>query len=443
MIQTLQLLLSLSLLVVLHEFGHYITAKMFGCKVEKFYLFMDWNFALFKKKIGETEFGIGWLPLGGYVKIAGFIDESMDSTGMESIPQPWELRAKPAWQRLIVMLGGIVVNLLLAWLIYSMILFSWGDTYTPMNKLVDGISFNDDGEKLGFQDKDILVSIDGKPTTEFDQLMLMSSILFEGAKNIIVIRDERETSILIDNNIVKEIISNLDMSKGPLLSPNYKWVVDSFLSSSVAQKAGLEIGDRVLAIDSLDTKFYNNASVINYLTSKAGEEIALMVEKSFTKDIVLINVNLGDDGLLGVVPSTSEYMEARSYSLLPSFIAGWEKSINVIKMYWGQVKTIFNPSTGGYKHVGGVISIGKMFPGEWNWFVFWSMTAMLSIILAIMNLLPIPALDGGHALIAIVEMVSGKKIPIKILMPLQVAGMVILFALLIYANGMDVIRLFN
>jgi len=443
MIQTLQLLLSLSILVVLHEFGHYITAKMFGCKVEKFYLFMDWNFALFKKKIGETEFGIGWLPLGGYVKIAGFIDESMDSDGMESPPQPWELRAKPAWQRLIVMLGGIVVNLLLAWLIYSMLLFSWGDTYTPMTSLTDGISFNAAGEKLGFQDGDLLVSVDGDDLVEFNQLMLMSSILFEGVQNVIVKRGGRDVVVVINDEVVNEIISNLDSSDEPLLSPNFKWVVDSFLESSAAEKAGLRKGDRILAINDFETQFYSASSVIGYLKSQAGYSVDLVVEKGFTGDLVILTVNLGEDGLLGVVPSTENYLESRSYSFFSSFGAGYEKTIDVIKMYWGQMKTIFNPNTGGYKHVGGVISIGKMFPGEWNWYLFWSMTALLSIILAIMNLLPIPALDGGHALIAVGEMVTGKKLPIKILMPLQIVGMIMLFALLIYANGMDVVRLFN
>ena len=381
--------------------------------------------------------------MGGYVKIAGFIDESMDSDGLESAPQPWELRAKPAWQRLIVMLGGIIVNLLLAWLIYSMVLFCWGEKYTPMDSLVDGISFNSAGEQLGFQDGDLLVSIDGVQVVEFDQMMLMSSILFEGAQNVVVDRGGEEISVSIDGRLVKQIISDLDLSTEPLLSPNLKWVIRDFLESSVAERVGLKRGDRILAIDDLETEFYKASSVIDYLKSRSGENVILMVEKSFTKQIVPIDVSLGEDGLLGIIPSTKEYLNSRSYSFLSSFGAGWCKSVDVIKMYWGQMKTIFNPSTGGYKHVGGVISIGKMFPGEWNWFVFWSMTALLSIILAIMNLLPIPALDGGHALIAIGEMLTGKKLPVKILMPLQVAGMVMLFALLIYANGMDVIRLFN
>ena len=184
MIQAIQLLLSLSILVVLHEFGHYITAKMFGCRVEKFYLFMDWKFALFKRKIGETEFGLGWLPLGGYVKISGFVDESMDDSGLDTPPEPWELRAKPAWQRLVVMLGGVVINILLAWFIYSMILFSWGETYMPIKTLDDGFSFNEGGEMLGFVDGDILISIDGAELIEYDPMNISSAILFDGAKEV-------------------------------------------------------------------------------------------------------------------------------------------------------------------------------------------------------------------------------------------------------------------
>jgi len=442
MIQTLQLLLSLSILVVLHEFGHYITAKMFGCRVEKFYLFMDWGFSLFKKKIGETEFGLGWLPLGGYVKISGFIDESMDAGGMESVPEPWELRAKPAWQRLIVMLGGIVVNIVLAWFIYSMILFSWGEKYIPMENLTDGISFNSAAEKLGFVDGDRFLSIDNTDVIEFDHMMLISKILFEGAENIVVQRGLDRVVITIDPDVVNELINNLTISDEPFLSPNFKWIVGSFLDGSVAERAGVRVGDRVLAINDVRTEFFNS-SVLSYIKSFSGKTVRLEIEKSFTKSVDTLTLEIGSDGLLGVVPEIKKYQESRSYSLFSSLPAGLKKTNNMIKMYWGQMKTIFNPNTGGYKHVGGVISIGKMFPSDWDWLSFWSMTALLSIILAIMNLLPIPALDGGHALIAIGEMISGKKIPIKVLMPLQIVGMIILFALLIYANGMDVVRLFN
>tara|TARA_A100001011_G_scaffold249967_1_gene258283 strand:- start:1050 stop:2378 length:1329 start_codon:yes stop_codon:yes gene_type:complete len=442
MIQALQLLLSLSILVVLHEFGHYITARMFGCRVEKFYLFMDWKFALWKKKIGETEFGLGWLPLGGYVKISGFIDESMDSDGLESDPEPWELRAKPAWQRLIVMLGGIIVNILLAWLIYSMVLFSWGEEYIPVEKLTHGLSFNEGGKKLGFQDGDLLVSIDGVRLVEFDNMMLMSSILFEGAKSVLVNRGGEDVLISIDNLLINDIISNLGPSSGPLLSPNFEWIIGEFVKGSVAERAGLKRGDQILAINDLETPFFNSVAR-DYLRSQAGQTITVVVQRGFGGRVENVPVELGEDGFLGLSPLMDKYFDSREYSFLSSFSGGLNKTINMVNMYWGQMKTIFNPKTGGYKHVGGVISIGKMFPGEWNWLVFWSMTALLSIILAIMNLLPIPALDGGHALIAITEILTGKKLPLRVLMPLQVAGMIVLFALLIYANGMDIVRLFN
>jgi len=440
MIQIIQLLLSLSILVILHELGHYLAAKFFGCRVEKFYLFMDWPYALFKKKIGETEFGIGCAPLGGYVKIAGFVDESMDSAGFESEPEPWELRAKPAWQRLIIMLGGIVVNILLAWFIYSMVALSWGEKYIPMSSLVDGFSFSENGEKLGFEDGDQIISIDGEKLVEYDR-MLMSTLLFEGANSVSVFREGRIKSIEIKDAVVKEIIQNIEQGSEPLLSPNLGWFVGSFPSGSSAKKSGVEVGDRIMAIDSLATTYYNQGEVFNYLASCSLKPVSLKIERSFKTFV--INVPIDEDGKLGVFPSIDRYEKVRTYSLLGSFSAGLKKTKRVVKMYVGQVKTMFNPSTGAYRHMGGFITIGQMFPSEWNWLVFWSMTALLSIILAIMNLLPIPALDGGHALIALVEMISGKKIPIKVLMPLQVAGMIILFGLVLYANGMDVWRLFN
>ena len=439
MIQAIQLLLSLSILVVLHEFGHYITAKMFGCRVEKFYLFMDWKFSLFKKKIGETEFGVGWLPLGGYVKISGIIDESLDLNGIESEPKPWELRAKPAWQRLIVMLGGIVVNILLAWFIYSMILFAYGEKYTPMGLLKDGFSFNEGGELLGFVDGDILTSIDGEDLLEYDRTQILS-ILFNDIKEVGVIRDGRRVLIKIKQDNINEVVSNIANYSGNLIEPNLRWIVDDFTPNSVAKKNGLLKGDRIISINNLSTPFFNS-DIITYLNSQANKTVLLLVERR--GEIEEISIPLLDDGFLGVIPSQEEYQKLRSYSFFSSIPAGLKKTNATMKMYWGQVKTIFNPKTGGYKHMGGFITIGKLFPNEWNWLLFWSMTAFLSIILAIMNLLPIPALDGGHAVIAIVEMVSGKKIPINVLMPLQVAGMIILFALLIYANGMDVVRLFN
>lgn len=440
MIQFLQFLLSLSILVVLHEFGHYITARMFGCRVEKFYLFMDWPYALFKKKIGDTEFGIGCAPLGGYVKISGMIDESMDDDGLEKDPEPWELRAKPAWQRLIVMLGGIIVNIILAWFIYSMIAFSVGQKYVPIESLKDGFSFSEDAEKLGFKDGDQLVSMGGVILEEFDPMMIMSGLLFEGEREIVIRRDGQNVGLNIDGDVVNHIIKNLSPNAAPLVEPNIRWLVGGFTGTSLAKEAGVKIGDRIMGINDFNTSYYNN-NVREYLLTQAGQNTTLRLERG--GESYVVEVALGEDGFLGIIPSMGDYEKTKTFSFFKSFSAGLQKTKSTIGMYWGQVKTIFNPATGAYKHLGGMITIGSMFPAEWNWLTFWSMTAFLSIILAVMNLLPIPALDGGHALIAVFEMLTGKKLPIKILMPLQIIGMVILLILVVYANGMDIVRLFN
>tara|TARA_B100000902_G_C27291497_1_gene907392 strand:- start:1224 stop:2348 length:1125 start_codon:yes stop_codon:yes gene_type:complete len=374
------------------------------------------------------------------VKIAGFIDESMDTVGVESEPKEWELRAKPAWQRLIVMLGGIFVNVILAWFLYTVILFCWGEKHIPMAKLVDGFSFNEGGELLGFKDGDQIKSIDGIDLTDYDPLFVMSSILFEGAKNVEVIRNNERVKFWLDESVINVVINNLQTYEGNLISPNFRWIVDYISPKSPLKNTLFKEGDRIVAIDSLETKFITMEAK-KYLLTKAGKNIQLTYLDSRLNENI-IKLTVPDDGLLGVGFAGGYYAD-RLYTLGESIPAGLKKTGGTIKMYWGQVKTIFNPKTGGYKHVGGLISIGKMFPGDWNWLSFWSMTALLSIILAIMNLLPIPALDGGHALIAIIEMVSGKKLPLSILMPLQIIGMVLLFTLLIYANGMDIVRLFN
>ena len=447
MIQVIQLLLSLSILVVLHEFGHYAAARFFGCRVEKFYLFMDWGIGkwdgvLFKRKLGHTEFGVGWAPLGGYVKIAGFIDESMDVKGVESEPKDWELRAKPAWQRLIVMLGGIFVNIVFAWLIYTVSLFSLGQNHIPIKNLIHGLSFNEGFKELGFKDGDKIVSIDNNKLVDYDPGFIISSILFEGSRSIKVNRDGKFLDLNLETDIVNSIISNIKNYSGSFVEPNIPWVVSDFSNNSPLKNTPLRIGDRIVAIDNVETP-YITASVKKLLASRSGKKIDITYLSAGEVVKKTISITVPQDGVLGVVHNMGGYYVNKSFSLLESVPAGLKKTTGMIKMYWGQVKTMFNPKTGGYKHVGGIISIGKMFPGEWNWLAFWSMTALLSIILAIMNLLPIPALDGGHALIAIIEIVSGKKLPLSVLMPLQIAGMVFLFALLIYANGMDIFRLFN
>ena len=300
MIQAIQLLLSLSILVVLHEFGHYITAKMFGCRVEKFYLFMDWKFAIFKRKIGETEFGLGWLPLGGYVKISGFVDESMDDSGLDTPPEPWELRAKPAWQRLVVMLGGVVVNILLAWFIYSMILFSWGETYMPIKTLDDGFSFNEGGEMLGFVDGDILISIDGSELIEYDPMNIASAILFEGAQDVQLIRSGKRMTLEIDPNSVNSVINNIGSFSGSLIEPNIQWIVGGFVPGSLGEKYGLKTGDQITLVNKMETPFYSN-KIREYLQTQANKTIFLSILRDgYVKEL---SVPLSEDGFLGVIPS--------------------------------------------------------------------------------------------------------------------------------------------
>ena len=448
MIQALQLLLSLSLLVTLHELGHYLAAKAFGCRVEKFYLFIDWKFSLFKKQIGETEYGIGWLPLGGYVKIAGIIDESLDTDGLEKDPEPWELRGKPAWQRLIVFLGGVTVNFILAFFIYSLSLLYWGETYLPNDKLENGIVVNTAGLELGLQDGDKLVSIDGAPIIEFDIAGIMNSVLFQGANEIIVNRNGEATSLIITKEQINTIIKNLQEynKEGLIMAPANSWTITGFASdSSLAEGVGLLVGDQIASINGVETPF-NSPSSRSLLKSLAGKKIELGINRMGVDTFFSFSLGEKAEVMLGVVglPTFDRSdLQIKDYSLLSCIPAGWKKTTNMVDSYLGQLKVIFNPKSHGYKHVGGVISIGKMFPETWNWAVFWNMTAILSIILAIMNLLPIPALDGGHALIAIGEMITGKKLNIKVLEYLQVVGMIMLFTLLIYANGMDVWRLFN
>jgi len=321
-----------------------------------------------------------------------------------------------------------------------MIAFSVGQKYIPIESLKDGFTFSEDAKKLGFEDGDRFVSIGGVVLEEFDPMMIMSGVLFEGEREFVILRSGREINLKIDKSIVNDIIKNLSQDSPPLVEPNIRWVVGGFIEASVAEEAGLEVGDRIMFINDFNTNYYNNR-VRDYLLTQAGQNTVLTIERS--GKIYPIKVNLGEDGFLGVIPSTDGYEKVKSFSFLASFSAGFKKTKDTVAMYWGQVKTIFNPKTGAYKHLGGMITIGSMFPGEWNWLAFWSMTAFLSIILAIMNLLPIPALDGGHALIAVGEMLTGKKLPIKVLMPLQVVGMVILLILVLYANGMDIVRLFN
>ena len=437
-----QLLLSLSILVVLHEFGHYITAKWFKCRVEKFYLFFDPWFSLFKKKIGETEYGIGWLPLGGYVKISGMVDESMDKDALKLPPQPHEFRSKPAWQRLIIMLGGVTVNILLAFIIYAGILMVWGEKKIPTQSMQHGISFNDPIFKtLGFQNGDKIVSIDGRPVDDYTQFLKKLIVV---DSNVIVIRNGQQQTLNMPIDLIGQLIEKRKKSESPLVTPRVPVLVMQVADSSPAKIAGLQRGDVVLKIDSTATDFYDDAQA--YLaTKKKNDKVSLLVKR---KDSTLnINTTLMEGGKIGFAPPLFiEELDSlgiikydiKKYGFFAAIPAGVKKAGNELQSYIDQFKKILSPKTGAYKGVGGFKAMGSVFSGnQWDWEQFWTITAFFSIVLAFMNLLPIPALDGGHVLFTLGEMITGRKPNEKFLEYAQIVGMVILLALMLYANGND------
>jgi regulator of sigma E protease len=437
-----QLLLSLSILVILHEFGHYITAKWFKCRVEKFYLFFDPWFSIFKKKIGDTVYGIGWLPLGGYVKISGMVDESMDKEQMKLPPEPWEFRSKPAWQRLIIMLGGVTVNILLAFFIYAMILMVWGEKKIPASSLKYGISFNDSlFNDLGFKNGDKVLAVDGSPVVEYGDILRQILVV---NKNVTLERDGKEMTIDMPVDLIGKLVEKKKMTDGPLISPRIPVIVSVVSDTSTAYKAGLRVSDVIVGIDSVQTKFYDEFSD-NMKKHKKGDSIDLIVKRN--NQVMNISTTLVDGGKIGFNPpmNSEEYdslgiykYEVKKYGFFAAIPAGVKRAGKELQFYIDQFKKILTPSTGAYKAVGGFKAMGSVFSGtEWNWEHFWTITAFFSIILAFMNLLPIPALDGGHVLFTLGEMITGRKPSEKFLEYAQIVGMVILLALMLYANGND------
>lgn len=438
-----QLLLSLSILVVLHEFGHYITAKWFRCRVEKFYLFFDPGFSLFKKKIGETEYGIGWLPLGGYVKIAGMIDESMDKEQMKQPPKPWEFRSKPAWQRLIIMLGGVTVNVLLAFVIYAMILFVWGEDKTPNSSLKNGVWVTDSlMYGIGLRDGDKILAVNNDSIKYFEDVP--KKILFSKGGSIRIERNGAPQNIIIPHDLIGQLIEK-KKSKGRLFLPRIPAIIGEFdrNDTSNAKKAGLQYWDKILKVDSLSITYLDQAAA--YFDKHRNQKVALTVARMQQPDTIL-PVLVNDEGkILPALLTDKQYDSLgvirsvhRPYGFFASFPAGVRLTITSLEDYIEQFKLILSPSTGAYKGVGGFKSMGSVFSGTvWDWQRFWEMTALFSIILAFMNLLPIPALDGGHVLFTLIEMVSGRKPSEKFLEYAQIVGFVILMALMLYANGND------
>jgi regulator of sigma E protease len=438
--QVFYLILSLSILVVLHEFGHYITAKWFGCRVEKFYLFFNPWFSLVKKKVGETEYGIGWLPLGGYVKISGMIDESMDKEAMKLPPKDYEFRSKPAWQRLIIMLGGIIVNVLLAFIIYAMVLFVWGETKTINSSVKDGIWVQDSVlMKAGFKNGDKITAVDGKPIVFFEDIQ--GKLLV--SKNVSLERNGQPINIAMDENFIEQLVES-KKKKGNLLMQRLPTLVGAYdpKDSSNGKKAGLQEMDKITAIDSIPVNHYDEISTI--LSKKKNQHVNLHIERK--GESIVKNAAVNEDAKIGIpILSSIQYdslglfkLDMKKYGFFESFPAGVLMAIDRLKSYVDQFRLILNPKTGAYKALGGFGAIASIFPTYWgDWETFWRLTAYLSIALAFMNLLPIPALDGGHVVFTLAEMITGRKPNEKFLEYAQIVGMVLLLSLMLYANFND------
>ena len=445
LIKASQFILSLSLLIVLHELGHFIPAKLFKTKVEKFYLFFDYKFSLFKKKIGDTVYGIGWIPLGGYVKIAGMIDESMDTEQMKEEPKPWEFRSKPAWQRLIIMLGGVFVNFVLGWLIYVFLMFSYGEKYLPNENVSDGIWVQDSlAINLGLKTGDKILSVDGEKVKKFRELPME---FINGNKYSV----ERNGSV-IEKEIPVDFISKLlDRGKnaGNFVAYRHPFVIGEFSKDSPNIASGLEPKDIVTNINGVDIKYFDEAQL--ELAKYKSEDIKVTVKRK--ESLLQIPVKITEKSKIGVVVGQLSITDLeklgyynlaeKSYTFTEAIPAGTDKAWSTLTNYIKQLKKIFNPSTGAYKGLGGFISIGSIFPSEWSAESFWNITAFLSIMLGFMNLLPIPALDGGHVVFTLWEMITGKKPSDKFLEYAQLVGFVLLIILLLFANGNDIFKLFK
>jgi len=435
LIKILQFILSLSILVIIHEFGHFVLAKFFKTRVEKFYLFFDPWFSIFKLKKGETEYGVGWLPLGGYVKISGMIDESMDREQMKLPPQPWEFRSKTSWQRLLIMTGGVLFNFVSALLIYVLVLYTWGETYLPTSSVKYGIVTDSTGQSIGLRNGDKILSIDNQYIENF--MKITPDIVLNDRKTIQVERNGQVLNI----DIPREYVTKLLKGKGQIDArvPFGPFVVTDFAKESPAREAGVRAGDELKGLDGNVFTYYDEFQ--KYLSENKGRTVTLNILRDGSP--VEIGVTPTSSGMLGVVRNVGQVFDLKTikYGFFESVPAGIQKGFRTIADYLKQFKLIFSSQTKGYESLGGFITIGSIFPGVWDWQSFWNLTAFLSIILAIMNILPIPALDGGHVMFLLFEVITGRKPSDKFLEYAQITGMVILFALLIYANGNDIIRL--
>jgi regulator of sigma E protease len=438
-VKAAQFVLSFSILVILHEMGHFLPAKWFKCRVEKFYLFFNPWFSLIKKKIGETEYGLGWIPLGGYVKISGMIDESMDREQMQQPAQPWEFRSKPAWQRLIIMLGGVTVNVILAIIIFIFITWIWGEEYLPPQNVKYGIYADSLGKSMGLKDGDVIYKVGNENVK--DEFKIPSQLLTTDANTFSVLRDGQQLQLAVPTSMIK----SLSKTKGnSLYSIRVPGIADDFPKNSNAQKAGIKKGDRLIGVDSIATPYFQDFQ--REVRKRKNQNIVVVVLRG--NDTARINVKVNGDGAIGVWPvgdikKLGLETETKKYSFAESVPAGFNRCWKTLSNYMTGLKQIFTGRVAAKDSLGSVISIGNIFPGVWDWEMFWTLTAVFSIILAFMNVLPIPGLDGGHALFTVYEMITGHKPSDKFIEYAQMVGMVLLLGLMLYAFGLDIWRLFK
>lgn len=438
LIKAAQLILSLSILVVLHEMGHFLPARWFKIRVEKFYLFFDPWFSLFKKKVGDTEYGVGWLPLGGYVKISGMVDESMDKEQMAKPPEPWEFRSKPAWQRLIVMIGGVTVNLILGMLIYILVLFVWGREYLPISNATYGVHPSKTLASAGVQDGDRIISIDGRmPKTTGEA---GKAIMIDDARTMVVERNGQQVTLQLPEGLNQQALAN---GEKEIMAVRVPFIIDTILPGGTAAKTILAKGDRVLSVNGAPALFFEDFR--KAVQAEKGKTVTIAALRG--SDTLSVTAEVDAEGKVGLGPMTYKKLAERGegfatvkeeYGFFASIPAGISYGLETLSGYVRSLKLLFTKS--GAEQIGGFGAIGNMFPPSWDWNTFWNMTAFLSIILAFMNILPIPALDGGHVLFLIYEMIAGKPAPQRVMEVAQMVGMILLFGLILFANGNDVFK---
>lgn len=430
--KVLQVVACFSLLVLIHEFGHFLFAKIFKTRVEKFYLFFNPWFSVFKFRIGETEYGMGWVPFGGYCKIAGMVDESMDTDNLKSEPKPWEYRSKPAWQRLLIIVGGVLMNIVLAIGIYIGITYAWGDSYIKTKDVTTGFTFSPVAQEIGFRNGDKVISVGGEYVDNYAQIPAL--ILLDDAREVQVERDGQPVTVTIDPKYIKSMLKDKEF-----IGLRYPFVIGQVIPDGAAAKAGLQAGDSLVAVGGVPMRWYDQ-----FATSFAqhkGDTVSVTFVRGGVEQTAIVQLNA--EGQMGAyVPMVNIYpVSTRQYSFWKAIPVGAGRAFTSIGSYLKQLKLIASPETEAYKSVGGIIAMGNIFPGHWDWLSFWQITALISIMLAVLNILPIPMLDGGHMVFILYEMVTGRAPSDKFMERAQVVGMVIVFGIIILANGNDILKL--